>query len=140
MPHPVSITLTFTPALVPFVRMVSARSFGRLRLHCLDGIANEVDDHLLDLHRLGQHGGQQAVEIEVQLHTVNLQIVLQQGEHFADEAIQVYGRAAGRDALYERPHPTEDLPARSDCSAMFCSTVCSSGEAVLPPRRRAVSA
>ena len=66
------------------------------RRHRLDGIDDEIEDHLLQLNPVGDHRRQLGRQVEAQRHVVQPQLRAHDGQHVEDDAIDVRRRLPGR--------------------------------------------
>ena len=84
------------------------RSFHRRR-HRLDGVAHQVDDHLLDLHRVGPDPRHVLAELGLERHPAALNLVCHQAAHLQDQLVDVEIDLCRRRVLEQRADAADDL-------------------------------
>src|SRR5215510_9087222 len=82
---------------------------GRL-LHGLDRVAHEVEQHLLDLHLVGEHKLDRRIELELDAYAVILRADQGQGAGLLDQLAEILDAALGLAAGDEIAQPADDLP------------------------------
>lgn len=80
------------------------------RRHCLHAVDEQLDDHLLQLDAITEHGGQPRRQFQAQGHPMAEHLAPHQRDHLADDVVDVRRRLLGQGARRRWMIPLARLP------------------------------
>ena len=81
----------------------------RAPLHGFDGVADQIEENLLNLHLLHQHRARARIEAEDRFNTLLLGADKGQGARLLDQLVDVLGPLLGLAARHELAQAADDL-------------------------------
>ncbi len=109
------------------------------RVHRLDPVEKQVENHLLQLHAIARHGRQILTQIRLHGDAPSRRLSAQEVEHLADDLIQVevdfLDGACLKSARMRRTTSPASLPSRTILSAASCALAIPGGWAASQRRQ-----
>src|SRR5215813_54316 len=101
------------------------------RLHRLDGISQQVEQHLLNLHFVDEHEIDGRVELKPDTNTLILGSDQRQGARFLNEPLDAFHPALAVTPRHEFAQATDDLPCAQSLIARLVHGIAQHARAVL---------